>query len=257
MEFLFIIIKKKNNELILSIHDAVNLCNLEKYQYNFFLTHPTFSPDGQKFVSILRNFNHLNNLMGYMILTDIRTKKSKVIAFEKVSHFEWLNNSEIIVWCRNINHKISMLRNTKLFENIIVNPIKKTLKFINFKNSQDLITSNYYKININQPEKKIILDKNFFKEDGHPQLSKDKRFIITDTYEKNNGYQDLILYDLFKKKGYLLGSFKVSNFLKKNNLKCDLHPRWNNHYFINIDSSHQGSRQTYILDIENFIDKIR
>ena len=43
-----------NNELILSIKDAVNLCDLNNIDTPFFIAHPTFSPDGEKFVSLLR-----------------------------------------------------------------------------------------------------------------------------------------------------------------------------------------------------------
>ena len=43
-----------NKKLILSIYDAVELCELTKINRPFFLSHPTFNPEGNKFVSLLR-----------------------------------------------------------------------------------------------------------------------------------------------------------------------------------------------------------
>ena len=49
----------------------------------------------------------------------------------------------------------------------------------------------------------------------------------------------------------------MSNYLKNKNLKYDLHPRWNhNSNKISIDSSHNGSRQSYIIDIQELINTI-
>ena len=54
-----------------------------------------------------------------------------------------------------------------------------------------------------------------------------------------------------------MGEFKLDDYLINNDLKYDLHPRWDNTgTLICIDSSHQGSRQTYILNIEKLLEKI-
>ena len=38
----------------------------------------------------------------------------------------------------------------------------------------------------------------------------------------------LILFDLLKSKSYLIGEFKLAEYLINNKLKYDLHPRWDN-----------------------------
>ena len=94
-------------------------------------------------------------------------------------------------------------------------------------------------------------------EDGHPQISSDGKYLITDTYSNENGYQKLLLYDLNKKKLYTLGEFKLADYLITNGLKYDLHPRWSlDGSYINIDSSHEGSRQNYVINVENLIKKL-
>ena len=112
-------------------------------------------------------------------------------------------------------------------------------------------------IKLNNPHKLIKLDENNLTEDGHPQVSKNGRFLITDTYANKIGYQKLLLYDLIKNKTHFVGEFKVDSYLKNKNLKYDLHPRWNhNSNKISIDSSHNGSRQSYIIDIQELINTI-
>ena len=66
-----------------------------------------------------------------------------------------------------------------------------------------------------------------------------------------------MLYDIEKNKTHDVGEFKVAEYLSNNNLKYDLHPRWNfKGNLISIDSSHEGSRQSYVINIEKLIKKI-
>ena len=48
-----------NKKLVLSIKEAVKICGLEEIDKKFFIAHPTLSPDGNKFVSLLRFFKDL------------------------------------------------------------------------------------------------------------------------------------------------------------------------------------------------------
>jgi len=112
-------------------------------------------------------------------------------------------------------------------------------------------------IDLQNPKKLTKLNENLLKEDGHPQISPNQKYLITDTYANKEKYHKLLLYDLTKSNIYILGEFKLDDYLIDNNLKYDLHPRWDNSgNLICIDSSHDGSRQTYILNIEKFLKKI-
>ena len=80
--------------------------------------------------------------------------------------------------------------------------------------------------------------------------------MITDTYPNKEGFQKLLLYSIERDKTIELGFFKTSEYLKENKLKYDLHPRWSkSNKLISIDSSHDGSRQSYIINIENILKK--
>ena len=241
-------------KLVLSIETAVKLCKLENIDQFFFLCHPTFSPDGSKFVSLLRFFNDTGVLITYLICTDIKSQDSQVLARERVSHFEWIDNDKIVVWCRNLSPKLTKLRFNKYIEKILISNIKKLLNFTKKKFKTKILATHYYVINLKDSNKLEKLNEKLLTEDGHPQISPNGKYLITDTYENENGYQKLLLYDLIKKKLYVLGEFRVAKYLKDNDLKYDLHPRWSNDgKHISIDSSHEGSRQNYIINLKKLI----
>tara|TARA_B100000965_G_C19565940_1_gene746826 strand:- start:147 stop:1415 length:1269 start_codon:yes stop_codon:yes gene_type:complete len=253
----FICDLNNKKELILSINSAVRLCKLEKVDKFFFLCHPTFNPDGTKFISLLRFFNDSGALITYLICTDIKSKNSKVLARERVSHFEWLNNDKLVVWCRNLNSTLTNLRFNKFVEKIVISNVKKLLNFTKKKYKTKILSTHYHVIDLKNPNKLIKLNEKLLTEDGHPQISPNGRYLITDTYENENGTQKLLLYDLIDKKLYKIGEFKIAKYLKNNNLKCDLHPRWSHDgNYINIDSSHDGSRQNYNINIEKLIKQL-
>jgi len=243
--------KKK---LVLSIAEAVELCGLQNIDKPFFIAHPTFSPEGDKFVSLLRFFNDTGALISYFIVTNLNDLKSKILARERVSHFEWINNDEIVVWSRNLSPKLQKIRLNKFLEKYLITNLKKVIKKFSPRFQTKILSTHYHLINLNNLDKAKKLDENILTEDGHPQISEDKRFLIIDTYSNNLGYQKLMFHDLLKNKTHNIGEFKLSEYLLQNNLKYDLHPRWNfGGNLISIDSSHEGSRQSYIINIEKLI----
>ncbi len=254
---IYIINRDFNKNIIFSIHDAVNLCGLNNIKKDFFLCHPTFNFDGDKFVSLLRYFNDSGALISYLICTNLNNGENVILAREKVSHFEWITNNEIIVWCRNLNPKIIKLRTNGFLEKNIFPTLRKFINFSSMKIKNRILSNSYYSINIKKPSNMIKINNDLLNEDGHPQISPNKRFLITDTYANNKGYMKLILFDLLKSKSYLIGEFKLAEYLINNKLKYDLHPRWDNSgKLLNIDSSHLDSRQNFVIDISNLLSKI-
>lgn len=247
----------EDKKLILSIKDAVNLCGLQHIKKPFFLVHPTFNPNGDKMVSILRFINDSGTLISYFICTNLINLRSEILARERVSHFEWIDNNKIVVWCRMNKQKFEKLRFNYFTEKYLISNLKKIIKFLNPSLRQKLISTHYYVIDLENKLNSQILDKENLIEDGHPQISSNYKFLITDTYADSNGYQKLLLYEFQKNKTYELGKFKVDTEITKFGFKYDLHPRWNqNDNLVSIDSSHEGSRQSYILNIEKFLKKI-
>ena len=120
-----------------------------------------------------------------------------------------------------------------------------------------ILSNYYYIINVDNPSNPKKITNKLLNEDGHPQISPNKRFLITDTYADKNGYLKLFLLDLKTDQVYKIGEFKIADYLVKNKLKYDLHPRWDNSgKLINFDSSHLGSRQNFVIDITKLLSEI-
>ena len=247
-----------NKKLVLSIREAVELCGLQNIKNtSFFLSLPTFSPEGDKFVSYLRFHLKSDALASYFICTYINEPRNQLLASEKVSHFEWINNEKIVVWCRNLSPHFQKLRFNSFLEKYFVTYLKKVVNKLKPSLKAKMLSTHYHLIDLNNPNKITKLDEKILTEDGHPQISGDGKYLVTDTYANKAGYQKLMLYDLVKNKTHDVGEFKIADYLKRKDLKCDLHPRWNaKGNLISIDSSHEGSRQSYIINIEKLIKSI-
>ena len=179
------------------------------------------------------------------------------MASERVSHFEWINNEKIVVWCRNLSPHFQKLRFNSFLEKYFVTYLKKVVNKLKPSLKTKMLSTHYHLIDLKNPNKITKLDEKILTEDGHPQISEDGKYLITDTYPNKAGYQKLMLYDLEKNKTHDVGEFRISENLTNNSLKCDLHPRWNHKgNLISIDSSHEGSRQSYIINVEKLINNI-
>ena len=254
-EGIFLCDFKNNSRLILSIADAIKICGLQRSGKKFFLAHPTFSPDGNKFLTLLRYFSDDNNLISYLIYFDYKNNSHKILAKERVSHFEWLDNNTIVVWARKLPTGLQNIRSNFIIEKYLISNLKKLIKKLNPGLKKKILSTHYYIIKINDDNKSEIINNNLLDVDGHPQISHDGKYLIFDTYADELNYQSLILYNLKNKKSHLLAKFRLDTYLNQKKLKYDLHPRWNKKgNLINFDSSHDGSRQTYVLNIENYVD---
>ena len=76
---------------------------------------------------------------------------------------------------------------------------------------------------------------------------------MTDTYPDKEGYRKLMVYNVDIDELILLGRFYSLPELK-GEIRCDLHPRWSRDgKQICIDSTHEGDRQMYVLDISEIV----
>jgi len=90
--------------------------------------------------------------------------------------------------------------------------------------------------------------------DGHPQVSPNGRWMLTDTYPNRFMQQAVIIYDLEKHVGHLLLKAKMPFHYRYEN-RCDFHPRWNRSgTAICFDSVHGQRRSLCIIDVQEHLD---
>jgi len=90
--------------------------------------------------------------------------------------------------------------------------------------------------------------------DGHPSVSPNGEWIVTDTYPDRTRTRTLILYNIENERMIPVGKF-LAPFKFDGDVRCDLHPRWSpDGSCISIDSAHEGQRKSYILDVSEIIE---
>ena len=92
--------------------------------------------------------------------------------------------------------------------------------------------------------------------DGHCSYSTDGRYIITDTYPNRKRIASVFLCTEEDNRSRQIARV-FAPFKYDNDCRCDLHPRWNHtEDKVCIDSTHEGKRGLFIIEINNLGDII-
>lgn len=95
----------------------------------------------------------------------------------------------------------------------------------------------------------MILAEGVLTRDGHGSFSPDGRWMITDTYPDENRRQHLFVLDVRTNRAARIASFAAPPKYR-GDWRCDLHPRWSREsQQVCIDSTHDGSRQVYLIHL--------
>jgi Tol biopolymer transport system component len=175
-----------------------------------------YSPAGTKFVFMHRWISSQGKFSRLYVANKDSSDLRLLLDDRMVSHYSWRDEEHLLTWART-------------------------------KEAGD----HYYLINVITGKWEIIgegvLD---IYGDGHPSYSPDRRWILTDSYPDRARQQHLILYEVATGKLIEIGRF-LAPLQFSGSYRCDLHPRWSpDGKMISIDSSHEGKRMTYILDVE-------
>jgi hypothetical protein len=96
-----------------------------------------------------------------------------------------------------------------------------------------------------------LLAPEVLKRDGHCHVSEDGRWMVTDSYPGGEErMQHFYVLDMKTEEVALIGRFHEPAQYK-GDWRCDLHPRWSrDSRQVCIDSTHDGTRQMYVIDLE-------
>jgi len=213
-------LKTGESKLIISLYDIYkqheNIVGMMNKK--LLVNHITFNTDGSRFLFLSRSFPKDGSGWGTAIFS-ANTDGSGLYClndYSVISHYCWQDTSHILIYA-DIGSKGEL----ELY-------LLKDLA--------------------NHAE---IVDRGFFQSDGHCSYSPDKRKILYDSYPDADGFKHLYLYDVKKGRGITLASLyspPVSNV----DIRCDLHPRWNRTgNAISFDSTHEGHRHVYIMELDS------
>ncbi len=246
-------------KLLISIVDIINIDKLKEFKYcNNWLEHIIYNPNGNKFMFFHR---WRKNNTDYTRLYTVNSNGNKIISYPDVkfySHAYWKNNNTLTIWSHDFNilhnKTIQTINNIKnnTFIKIFVKPIYKTSKMILSKRITENIQIKGRLYNLKNSNEfpdtvgKNILDK--IASYGHISWYNNKKHLLTDTYQNQNGYRQIYILNTVTNKFKNIAKFY--SIYNDTIYRCDLHPRLSlDEQFIVIDSAYQKKRKQIILKI--------
>ncbi|MBN2534132.1 MAG: hypothetical protein JXB88_14680 [Spirochaetales bacterium] len=204
-----------SKKLLISFQELTALKPKETMKNSWhWVNHINIAPDGNRFMFFHRWYIPGGGIFSRLISANKEGKDLFILADDDmVSHCCWKDNQTIIGWFR-----------------------KKG------------IGDNYYHIRDKSGEFSM-LNNTLLKQDGHPGISKNKQWLLTDTYPDKSRMSTLLLYNIKEDKIIPLGSF-FSPLKYSGEYRCDLHPRFSrDNKSVFIDSVYEGTRHLYQIDI--------
>lgn len=190
----------------------------EMAEQPIWFNHVGFSPDDTRIFFLARyceggHGGPLNSAM-FTVAQDGSDLRKVVEYDQRMSHFEWKNNTEIVV--------------TIEWEDLG----RAFVIFSDGENDHRLL------------DPKLV-------EDGHMTYSPDRRWLLSDIGPRDNPKSEstLRLWDSETAELHILGTYHNPEPFR-GDIRCDLHPRWNHDGTqISFDSIHEGTRQVYVMDL--------
>lgn len=177
------------------------------------INHISFNTDGSRLIAFVRNIPVPGKPWGTALITaDADGANVYVLSdYRMSSHYHWRDETHLLIYAEHRqDNQLYLLRDK----------------------SQDC----------------EIVDREFFRADGHCSYSPDRKRILYDSYPQSN-YRHLYVYDLEGHTGADLASF-YSDPVSTGDIRCDLHPRWHpDGRMVSFDSTHERRRHIYMAQI--------
>lgn len=220
-----------------------------------FLCHANFSPDGKRIVFLHRFFSADGGLFTRMIVTDCGAREMVLLAQEKVSHFDWLDNETLMVWARFTGGGFAKARSRGLLSSPLVRPLLNMARGFTGRWKKKLLSESYYRIPIGDPKRRTRFGWPSLDADGHPMIARKHGWIVTDFYPDRENHLPTILYHPATKARVDVHVFEHHPRSTDSDVKCDLHPRWDRlEHQIAVDTCEAGLRQIRILGVGDLVD---
>lgn len=242
---------------IISIEDIVAVDPDDSFRdAKHWVEHIMISPSGTRF-AFYHRFTHAAGFTTRVFTAKLDGSDLRIVAGWREyswSHMGWIDDRKFAIYGIKKNSTVQAYR--KLTEEH--GKFGKLLRLIYKKTLSKLITKQVrkrtqvpgnYQI-CDAIEGKIIdeVPYGMFELDGHPSFTKDARYMLMDTYEDQESYRHLYVYDLVNKKKVELAKF-YSPF-NSCDYRSDLHPRFNfDESRVIVDSAHSGYHRMIALDI--------
>ncbi|MFY0634053.1 MAG: hypothetical protein JXQ91_09575 [Vannielia sp.] len=241
-------------ELMFSIPDLVALTNgAIGSEIATFVTHVSFNREGTRIVFMMRFFSKDYALYSLIYSADVDGNGLRLLAQEKISHFDWTSEDEIVVWMRKIALGVAAARRSGLLASPFLKPLVNIARKFKGKMRSAMLNESYFSMSVAggspEPWARGILQR-----DGHPMISPDRKWMIVDEYPMSDGTTPLMLVDMATCKRIEVATFMHDVGTPDRDMKCDLHPRWDRKGTqVGVDATNGGRRCFTIVDVADLM----
>lgn len=239
-------------DTIVTTEDVVRHLGLDASDGLHYLTHIQISPDGRRMAFIHRCFLRSGALVNNFLLATTQGTDLRLLVSDKVSHFDWIDDSRIIAWCR-VNPVARRLKESRLMG--LAKPLYRLSRRIRWNPvRQTLYNECFREFDVDEGTV-VSVGKGVLEEDGHPQVHPHRKNIwIVDTYPDTTGHMSLILFDASRERRFDVTTIPTQMSIRETTWRCDLHPRWAPEGDrVCIDSAHGGRRQLCVVDVSSAV----
>lgn len=211
------------SKLIISIEEICEMLNKNNSPVGkgkVLINHINFNTSGTRFVFLARNFPSGGNTWGTAVMTANYDGSELYLLSDHTyaSHYHWKDSEDLLIHANNTQGAQLYIFKDKTQEVQVVNA-------------------------------------DYFLKDGHCSYSPDRQWILYDSYPDSEGYRHLYLYNVAQNKGLTLASLYSPEVITTD-IRCDLHPRWNNAgTAISFDSTHENHRYIYTANLADVMRK--
>ena len=251
-------LEKETVKLIVNIADIIENNKLSEFETcNNWLEHMMYNPSGDRFMFFHR-WDKDNVDYSRVYTVDSHDGKN-IFMYPDVgfySHYFWKENKYLSIWTYESKNNNSSLVKTSNFVKksqvlkVILKPLYKLIKSLLSTKIKSKITNEskllVFKDKTN--DYTIIGDDVLFG-NGHQSWFSDKKRLLNDTYQDNENYRHLMVFNTANSTFDFIGKFY--SLYNDSAFRCDLHPRLSkNNKILAIDSAHKKNRKIILIKID-------
>ena len=213
-KLLLVCLASGSSRMIFDIRSWAGISDHRNTPDEWFLSHPSFSPDGRRVLFYCRSRNRRGRLSTVVQSTRLDIGGTTRLDLDDCSHYCWIDDDTILAYARPPSGAWQYLT-------------------VRLRDVPEIESASW----LGRP-------------DGHPQVAEDGRSVVTDSYPDRQRVQRLFVGDMVTRRVTERAAFRIPAQFR-DEYRCDFHPRWNRDGTqIAIDTAHTGVRSVAILPLE-------
>lgn len=241
--------------LLVSIADVLALEDLDPDAGRHYVTHVTVAPSSERFCFLHRCIRPTGSILTNLVIAEMDGTGVRVVARDKVSHFDWHDDDHIVAWTRK-NAAIQKLKESPLLKFAkFVYRLSRSIRSTSMR--QSVYGEAFRQINVHTGATER-LGQGVLDQDGHMQIHPTHNDLwVNDTYADENQMQTLMLYHQATNERRDLAVLPIPPEIQDTEWRCDFHPRWDpTGTKVCFDSAHDGRRQLCVQDVADLVDEL-